>query len=37
MSLGYNYTITPFWAAGLPNIIIGIAGFFMYKYKSENL
>ena len=37
MSLGYNYTITPFWAAGFPNIIIGIAGFFMYKYKSENL
>ena len=37
MSLGYNYTITPFLAANLPNIVLGAAGYYMYKRKSENI
>ena len=35
MSLGYNAIIPAFIAANLPNIIIGIAGYFMYKNKAE--
>lgn len=37
MSLGYNYTITPFLAANLPNIILGFVGYYLYKNKSENI
>ena len=37
MSLGYNYTIPAFFAANLPNIILGIIGFLMYKKKAENI
>ncbi len=37
MSLGYNYTIPAFYAANLPNIILGFIGYFMYKRKSENI
>lgn len=37
LSLGYNYTIPAFLAANLPNIILGIAGYKMYKHKSENI
>lgn len=37
MSLGYNYTIHPFFAANLPNIILGIIGYKFYKYKAENI
>ena len=37
ISLGENLTISAFLAANLPNIIIGIAGYYLYKYKSENI
>ena len=37
MSLGYNLTIPAFLAANLPNIIIGITGYMLYKMKSENV
>ena len=37
MSLGYNHTILPFFAANLPNIILGIIGYIYYKKKSENI
>ncbi len=37
MSLGYNYTINPFLAANLPNIVLGIAGYYLYKNKCENI
>lgn len=37
MSLGYNYTISAFFAANLPNIIIAIIGYVLYKIKSENI
>ena len=37
MSLGYNYTINPFWAANLPNIILGIIGYILYKNKAEKI
>jgi len=37
MSLGYNLTIPAFLAANLPNIIIGIAGYILYKRKSEKI
>ncbi len=37
MSLGYNQTINPIIAANLPNIIIGITGYYLYKHKSENI
>ena len=37
MSLGYNLTISAFLAANLPNIILGIIGFLLFKHKSENI
>ncbi len=37
MSLGYNHTIIPFFAANLPNIILGIIGYILYKNKSEKI
>lgn len=37
LSLGYNETITPFCAAGLPNLILGIIGYIMYKNKAEKI
>lgn len=37
MSLGYNFTITPFLAANLPNIILGIIGYILYKNKAEKI
>lgn len=35
MSLGYNAVISPFLAANMSNIILGISGYFMYKNKAE--
>ena len=35
MSLGYNGVFAPCLAANLPNIIIGTAGYIMYKIKAE--
>ncbi|MCD7780847.1 MAG: LptF/LptG family permease [Candidatus Gastranaerophilales bacterium] len=37
VSLGYNGTISPFLAANIPVIIIGVTGFIMYKKKSEKI
>lgn len=37
MSLGYNYTINPFFAANLPNFILGFIGYYLYKKKAENI
>ncbi len=37
MPLGYNYTVTPFWAANLPNIILGIAGISLYIRKVNKI
>ena len=37
MSLGYNHTMLPFFAAGLPNIILGLIGYIYYKNKSEKI
>ena len=37
MSLGYNLTIPAFFAANLPNIVLGIIGFLLFKRKSENI
>ena len=37
ISLGYNYTIPAFLAANLPNIILGVIGFCLYKNKTENI
>ena len=37
MSLGYNYTLPAFFAANMPNIILGIIGFMLYKHKCENI
>ena len=37
MSLGYNHTILPFFAANLPNIILGLIGYIYYKNKSEKI
>lgn len=37
MSLGYNSTIPAFFAANLPNIILGIFGFLFYKHKCEKI
>gem|GEM_PF-402076 len=35
-SLGYSGALPAFLAANIPNIIIGLSGWFLYKYKSEN-
>lgn len=37
LSLGYNCAISAFLAANLPNIILGIIGYKLFKYKSENV
>ncbi len=37
IALGVNCTISPFLAANLPNIIMGIIGFFLYKNKCEKI
>lgn len=37
ISLGYNMTISVFFAANLPNIILGIIGYLLYKNKCENI
>lgn len=37
MSLGYNYTISAFLAANLPNIILGIIGYYLYRKKTEKI
>lgn len=37
ISLGYNMVVPAFFAANLPNIILGFAGYFMYKNKSERV
>ncbi len=37
MSLGYNETINAFLAANLPNIILGILGYYLYKNKAEKI
>lgn len=37
MSLGYNYTIPAFFAANLPNIILGIIGYYLYRKKTEKI
>ncbi len=37
MSLGYNLTIPAFFAANLPNIVLGIIGFLLYKQKCEKI
>ncbi len=37
MSLGYNCIIPPFFAANIPNIVIGLSGYFLYKQKSERM
>ncbi|MBQ4122949.1 LptF/LptG family permease [bacterium] len=37
MSLGYNLTIPAFLAANLPNIILGIVGYLLYKHKCEKI
>lgn len=35
MSLGYNAVISPFLAANMSNIVIGIVGYILYKNKAE--
>ena len=37
LSLGYNYTIPAFLSANLPNIILGIIGFILYKNKADKI
>lgn len=37
LSLGYGHTIPAFWAANLPNLILGIIGFYLYKQKTEKI
>ena len=37
LSLGYNYTIPALLAANLPNIILGIIGYILYKNKAEKI
>ena len=37
LSLGYNYTIPAILAANLPNVILGIIGFLLYKKKTEKI
>ncbi len=37
VSLGYNEVIIPFLSASLPNIILGMAGFFLYRNKCEKI
>lgn len=37
MSLGYNHTLPAVIAANLPNIILGIIGFILYKNKCEKV
>lgn len=37
MSLGYDSKIPAFLAANIPNIVLGIAGYLLYKHKSEKI
>ncbi len=37
LSLGYNSTIPAFVAANLPNVVLGITGYYLYKNKSEKI
>ncbi len=37
LALGYNYTLSAFIAANLPNLIIGIIGYYLYKAKTEKI
>ncbi len=37
ISLGYSHTINAFLAANLPNILLGIAGYLLYKQKAEKI
>lgn len=37
MSLGYNMAVSAFIAANLPNFVLGILGYFLYKNKAENI
>ena len=37
LSLGYNYTIPAFLAANLPNIILGIIGYCLYRKKVTKI
>lgn len=37
LSVGYNNTIPAVLAANLPNIILGILGYILYKQKSEKI
>lgn len=37
VSLGYNSTIPPFLSANLPNIILGVIGYYMFINKSQKV
>lgn len=37
ISFGYNSVLPAFLAANLPNFILGIVGYFLYKNKSEKI
>ena len=37
MSFGFNGTLNPFLAANLPNILIGLTGYFLYIRKAEKI
>lgn len=37
LSMGYSYTIPAFWAANMPNVILGILGYLLYKRKTEKI
>ncbi|MBQ3642755.1 LptF/LptG family permease [bacterium] len=37
MTFGYNETISPFLSANLPNIVLGIIGYYLYKRKCEHI
>ena len=37
ISLGYNLVVPAFIAANLPNFVLGIWGYFLYKHKTENI
>lgn len=37
VSLGYNQTIPPCLAANMPNVILGVIGYILYKNKCEKI
>ena len=37
VSIGYNGTISPFLAANMPNVILGIAGLMLFVKKANNV